>query len=303
MIIPPTLRQGDCIGIFAPSGPIRDQAKVESGIRVLHGMGFRTKQLPCQDADCDYLAADDQTRADMFHALLADDDVSALMALRGGYGCLRIMGVIDFDLIESYPKFIIGFSDLSILLNAINSRAGILTIHGPVLTSLDHTDNESCQSLFSLLTEGLPQYFPADDIAVLHPGIAEGVLRGGNLATLVHLLGTPWEIPWNGTVLLLEDTAETMYRVDRMLTQLYLSGKLQQLAGIILGSFDTGDNSDSNRLLEEKVWQRTLELTEKMDYPVWANFPVGHLEKNNALPLGADVIMDSSSTRLLIKTM
>ncbi len=298
MILPPTINQGDCVGIFSPSGPVRDQAKVETGIQILQEMGFQAKQFSCPETDCDYLAADDQLRADIFHTMLADKDVNALMALRGGYGCLRIMDMIDFNQIRTHPKFIIGFSDVSVLLNAISKQADIVTIHGPVLTSLGYSDEESIQSLVSLLTEGLPQYFQADDITILNSGQCEGILRGGNLTTLTHLLGTPWEIPWEKTVLFLEDTGETMYRVDRMLTQLYHCGKFHQLAGILLGSFDTGDNPEENSLLQEQVWQRVMELTENMEYPVWGNFPAGHLQKNHAFPLGVNVIMDSVSARL-----
>jgi muramoyltetrapeptide carboxypeptidase len=297
------MTHGDCIGIFAPSGPVRDQAKVEAGILILQELGFRTKQFLCPDTGCDYLAANDEIRADTFHSMLADDDVGALMALRGGYGCMRIMKMIDFDQIKSCPKYVVGFSDLSVLLNAIPHQTDVVTIHGPVLTSLAGSDDESINSLFSLLTDGMPQYFPADDITLLRPGTTQGVLRGGNLTTLIHLIGTPWEITWNKSVLLLEDTGEPMYRIDRMLTQLYYSGRLAQLSGIILGSFDSGEDTGKNKILKEQVWERVLELTENMDYPVWGDFPVGHQSKNHALPLGINVIMESKGTRLSVSTM
>jgi muramoyltetrapeptide carboxypeptidase len=301
MILPPPLRPGDCIGIFSPSGPVRDQAKVDAGIRVLHEMGFQTKQAPCRGTGCDYLAADDQARADTFHALLADDEVHALIALRGGFGCLRMLELIDFGMVESCRKYIIGFSDVSVLLNVISLRTGLVTLHGPVLTSLAGTDRQAVVSLLSLLTGGLPDHFSGGAMRVLRPGKGAGVLRGGNLTSLVHLLGTPWEIPASGSVLLLEDTGETMYRLDRMLTQLYHAGKFHTLSGIVLGSFDAGDNPDKNRLLQEQVWKRVLDLTRDMDYPVWGNYPVGHGKKNRPLPLGADVVMDSSSAGLRLQ--
>lgn len=303
MTLPPTLQPGDCIGIFSPSGPIRDQEKVEAGIRILQELGFQVKLFSCPAVECNYLAADDRARADSFHSMLADDAVHALMALRGGYGCLRIMKMIDFDQIRLSPKYIVGFSDVTILLNAVLDQTGVMTIHGPVLTSLAGSSDESIHSLYSLLTEGIPQYISVDDVSLLRSGTTSGTLRGGNLTTLMHLIGTPWEINWNKTILLIEDTGESMYRIDRMLTQLSCSGKLDQLSGILLGSFDRGDISDKNRVLQEQVWQRVLELTLNMDYPVWGDVPAGHGKKNNALPLGADVIMDSRSARLVIKTL
>lgn len=300
MIIPAKLHSGDCIGIFSPAGPIRDHIKVESGIRLLQKMGFRVKLFQCPVPGEGYLAAGDRRRADEFHSMLADEEVNALMALRGGYGCLRIAEMLDYELIRARRKFIIGFSDISILLNTINSRAGIATVHGPVLTSLAATDKASTGSLLSLLTAGLPEQIAADNIVVLRSGDATGILRGGNLATLVHLLGTPWEIPWTNTLLLLEDTEEPMYKIDRMLTQLYHSGKLKELSGIILGSFDTGDDPEENNRLQEQVWQRVVELTEGSPCPVWGNFPAGHRCRNHAVPLGVEMSMDSSSVRLLL---
>jgi len=300
MIIPAKLHPGSCIGIFSPAGPVRDHAKVESGIRLLREMGFRIKLFPHPEPEAEYLAADDRRRVDEFHSMLADDDVNALMALRGGYGCLRITEMLNYELIKARKKFIIGFSDISILLNTISSRAHIATVHGPVLTSLAATDKTSTMSLLSLLKEGLPAQITADNIVILRAGDATGILRGGNLATLVHLLGTPWEIPWNNTLLLLEDTGEPMYKIDRMLTQLYHSGKLEKLSGIILGSFDTGDDTDENNRLQKLVWQRVMELTEGSPCPVWGNFPAGHRERNLAVPLGVEMFMDSGSAKLLL---
>ncbi|MDW7771899.1 MAG: LD-carboxypeptidase [Desulfobulbaceae bacterium] len=301
MIIPAKLQAGDCIGVFSPAGPVRDRAKAEAGIRILREMGFRVKLNGGAGSGNGYLAADDQSRVDEFHTMLRDEEVKAMIALRGGYGCLRIADLLDYRLVETCRKFIIGFSDVSIMLNLISRRAGIVAVHGPVLTSLANTEKTSLHSLRSLLVDGLPPAIAPDDIVILRPGAARGILRGGNLATIVHLLGTPWEFPWTDTLLLLEDTGEPMYKIDRMLTQLHYSGRLAGLAGIILGGFDTGDDPGENRKLQEQVWQRVVELTADQGYPVWGNFPVGHREKNLALPLGLEISMDSSSRRLVLE--
>lgn len=293
MIIPDRLHAGDCLGVFSPSGPVRDREKVDAGIHLLQKMGFRIKLGLFAGPDEGYLAAGDRKRIEEFHGMLLDDEVSALMALRGGYGCLRIAGRLDYGIIRSCRKMIIGFSDVSILLNTVSGRTGMVTVHGPVLTSLAHTDSRSLDALKSLLVNGLPSSLAPEETVVLRPGDSRGVLRGGNLATLVHLLGTPWEIPWKGTLLLLEDTGEPMYRIDRMLTQLHYSGSLDHLAGIILGGFDLGADPVENAKLQEQVWERVLELTADRDYPVWGNFPVGHREKNIAVPLGLAMRMES----------
>lgn len=300
MIIPARLQAGDCIGIFSPAGPVRDQAKVDGGILRLQNMGFRVKQFQPSETGNGYLAADDNCRLDEFHTLLGDKDVHALMALRGGYGCLRIADRIDYEQVHASGKFIMGFSDITILLNAVNSRAGLAAIHGPVLTTLATSDQSSVDALFSLLTSGLPTRIGTDEAVILRSGDAQGVLRGGNLTTLVHLLGTPWDISWTGSLLLLEDTGEPMYKIDRMLTQLFHSGKLDEVAGVILGDFDAGDDPDEDSILQEQLWQRVLELTESSSCPVWGNFPVGHRDRNLAVPLGVEMSMDSSELRLIL---
>jgi len=300
MIIPATLKAGDCIGIFSPSGPVRDAAKVEAGLSLLDTLGFRVKMSPPPSVETGYLAADDHHRLTELHTLLLDDQVKALLALRGGYGCLRIAHALDYTLFSRARKFIIGFSDVSILLNTISSRTDIVTVHGPVLTSLAAADGPSVSSLRSLLTEGLPEYIAPHGTVILRSGDARGILRGGNLASLVHLIGTPWDIPWEKTLLLLEDTGEPMYKIDRMLTQLFYSGRLDKLSGIILGSFD-GGGKNGDTAQQEQVWQRVMEVTVSSGCPVWGNFPVGHLERNIAVPLGVEMSMESRTGCLVLQ--
>jgi muramoyltetrapeptide carboxypeptidase len=293
-IIPPPLRRGDCIGLFSPAGPVRDKNRVAAGIRLLHELGFRTRQLRSTKGSLDYLAADDLTRVDEFHTLWADDDIRALMAVRGGYGCLRIIDNLDFALLRSRPKLLIGFSDVTVLLNTISDRTGLVTVHGPVVSSLIDCDRESLQAFSSLLSGDLHEYRFPRQAEVLRPGKASGILRGGNLATLVHMLGTPWDTSWDRALLFLEDTGEPMYKIDRMLTQLNLGGRLNNLAGLILGTFDCRDAAD-RKLLQEQVWTRILELIAHTGYPVLGGFPAGHLETNHPLPIGAAATLDTGS--------
>lgn len=267
---------------------------------MLRKMGFqvRSAATALNTGGNEYLAADDRRRCEEFHALLADPEVDALLAMRGGYGCLRIAALIDYDLVRASRKCIIGFSDISVLLNAVNSRSGLVSIHGPVLTTLARTDRAGIAALESMLRQGPPPVIAATGAVVLRPGTGRGILRGGNLATLTHLLGTPWEIEWKDALLLLEDTGEPMYKIDRMLTQLQYSGRLNRLAGILLGEFDPGDGGAADTGLQEQVWRRVLEVTTDRSCPVWGNFPAGHREMNLPLPLGHAMIMDSGSLSL-----
>jgi muramoyltetrapeptide carboxypeptidase len=296
--IPPFLKRGGCIGLFSPAGPVRDQDRLQKGTAILRELGFTVRQSAPARQSHDYLSADDRFRADEFQALIIDEQVDALMAVRGGYGCQRLIPLLDLELVRAHPKLIIGFSDLTVLLNAIAGRARVMTVHGPVVTSLGDCDRESILAFGNLLGGRVHSYPAPGGLEVLRSGTADGTLLGGNLATLVHLLATPWEIDWRGALLFLEDTGEPMYRIDRMLTQLHQCGRLEKLAGLILGTFDLGPDSSENLRLQEQIWHRVLELTDRAGYPVWGGFPAGHRQSNFPLLLGARATMDSGAGEL-----
>ncbi len=298
-LLPPPIKPGDCIGLFSPAGPVRDQERFDAGLQLLHELGFRTKQYHEISRAHDYLAADDIARAEEFHTMWADPEVHAMMAVRGGYGCLRMMPYLDLSLFRQNPKRVIGFSDLTVLLNTLVDRSGIISLHGPVLTSLVDSDTVSVDSFVLQLTGKIKEDTTMEGIEILRGGTATGIIRGGNLTTIAHLLGTPWEIPCKNTLLLLEETGEPMYKIDRILTQLYISGRLNHLSGLMLGTFDCGMDRNTDQYLQGDVWKRVLELTAQTDYPVWGNFPVGHLTTNHTFPLGATATMDSSAGLLI----
>lgn len=301
IILPPAIKQGDCIGLFSPAGPVVDQERFEAGLRLLHELGFSTRQYttaPCTSQQ--YLAAEDSARAEEFHNMWTDPEVHAMMAVRGGYGCLRMMPFLDLDRLRENPKLVIGFSDLTVLLNTLADRTGIVALHGPVLTSLDSSDPDSVTSFIGQLTGDIKADKIFHGLEILRNGSATGTIRGGNLTTIAHLLGTPWEIPFKNTLLLLEDTGEPLYKIDRILTQLFVSGRLEQLSGLILGTFDCGTYEDVNLKLQEDVWKRVLELTSLMNFPVWGNFPAGHLKRNQTVPLGVTATMNSSTDSITV---
>lgn len=294
---PPWLRRGDAIGLFCPAGPVRDPSSLQAGINRIQDLGFVVKlRGPVVPVD-GYLAASDTQRAANLHALWSDEEIKAILAVRGGFGCLRLVELLDWELFRRHPKWLIGFSDVTILLQGLRERANLVSIHGPVAGSLMRSDEASQVSLFSLLTGDCEERLKIKGLEILRGGNSRGQLIGGNLTTLVHLLATPWDSAWEGKILLLEDTNEPLYRLDRMLTQLALSDKLERLAGMILGDFDQGGDTLANLRLQEALWSRVMELVGP-GYPVWGGFPVGHRQRNLALPLGMEIEMDSAAGQL-----
>lgn len=301
--LPPPLHAGDTIGLFCPAGPIRKMEHVEAGISCLKEMGFQIAlagELEILNDKEGYLAASDTIRADHFHALWLDDNIKALMAIRGGYGCLRLLNHLDFRGIRNHPKLLIGFSDLTALLAANYTRTGLIGLHGPVVSSLTKTDSSSQERLYSVLTGSYLPFHVEDSAQVLREGTGKGRIIAGNLTTIVHLIGTPWEPAFDGSILVIEDTGEPMYKIDRLLTHLSLCGRLERLSGLILGSFDTGSTGNTVSLLRQELYQRVIELTDKHGYPVWADFPIGHLEQNQAIPYGMGATMDSRDCTLIL---
>jgi len=289
-LLPARLRKGDLVGIAAPSGPIN--ADIAAGIRMLQDAGLKT--IVSQDINRrqDYLAGCDSRRIEELHELFSNPQVKAIWAARGGFGCARLLANIDYQLIKQNPKILIGFSDLTLLLNTIQSKTGVVTFHGPVLSTIMRDGPTALKNCLTTLSQPRLADAKIKGLEILRPGQATGSLVGGNLTSLVSLLATPYEPGWQEALLLLEDVNEPSYKIDRMLTQLKLAGRLDQIGGVILGDFL--DNTLNSLGDIELIWQRVLELTADK-VPVWANFPVGHGPKNLTWPIGSRVLMDSYS--------
>ncbi len=300
---PPSLQAGDCIGIIAPGGQIHDLSPLEQGVAILKEMGFEVR-LPRQLwPGTGYLADSDANRALEFHRMWADPEISAIMALRGGFGCLRLLPFLDRDelLRQKEKKLLIGFSDISILHQALFQLNNMISLHGPMLTTLSTSSRESIERLYASLTGKWNVPVQDKKIEILRGGDpVSGTLIGGNLSSLISLLATPLDLDWSNSILFLEDIGEPLYRLDRMLTQLAQCGKLGQPKGIILGDFSLSldqDRLESIRFHEE-IWTRMLELTEATQIPLWGNFPIGHGADNLPLPHGATAAMDSRHAQL-----
>jgi len=294
-LYPPLLKKGDTIGLAAPAGPIREDV-LRQGLQLLRDCGVkRVKHAPDICRRDNYLAGSDHRRLEELHDLWDDDEVKAILAVRGGYGCARLLNQLDFDLIRRKPKIFVGFSDLTILINVIHHRTGLVTFHGPMLSTLARDGRPALESMLNELSVHAQANVKIKGLEILRPGQAQGPLIGGNLTCLAQLLATPYEPAWAGAILLLEDINEPAYRVDRLLTQLSLSGRLDLVAGVILGDFLDSDSHSISDL--DLVWQRTVEPTPG-HVPVWGNFPVGHGCRNLILPVGRTVKMDSGAGTL-----
>ena len=287
LLVPRALVKGDLIGVAAPAGPFSEE-RFRQGLDRLEELGFRVRTPGLIFQQDQYLAGPDENRALTLNRLLADPEVKAVMAARGGYGSMRILDRLHLETVRAHPKIIIGFSDITALLLGLVKKTGLVCFHGPVVTSLAEADQETIRHLEKILT-GQPVFpLPLDRERILKPGRAAGPLLGGNLTLLVHLLATGWKPDLGGAILFLEDIGEAPYRLDRLLTTLKMSGVLDRCAGILLGHFKGCGTDEEVRA----VLSRTLD---DFSGPVATGFPVGHGLTNLTLPLGPQAVLDTES--------
>ena len=249
-IKPKRLEPGQTIGVVAPAYTIDEDDRIQAGVETVELLGFRVKPGQHLFRRHGYFAGTDQERAADLNAMFADPEVAGIICLRGGYGASRTLPYLDFELIRRNPKPLIGYSDITTLLNPIQRLTGLVTFHGPIAaqTYTPYTlasfgkfcrprSADSCSPNRRRSRPGPGGSSDRTGRATLVPGVARGRLVGGNLTLLAHLAGTPYAPDYAGAILFLEDVKESIYRIDRMLTQLWLAGSLQQVAGIVFGKF------------------------------------------------------------------
>jgi len=293
VIKPPALCPGDTIGIAAPASPF-DREAFEQGVEVLQAMGFNVKIPDNLFKREGYLAGSDAERAALLMDLFCDGEVRAVLCARGGFGSMRLLPFLDFEAMGNHPKILVGFSDVTALLVSLYRKCGLVTFHGPMMTTLAKGSQATSDALMAAITAHSPLVLTPSRPVVLNPGHAAGPVIGGNLSTLSHLMGTPFELVLEGHLLFLEERGEAPYRIDRMLSQLHLGGRLDRVAGVILGSFE-----DCGAL--EEVYGIVKGVFQNRPVPVLAGFDIGHGEDNVTLPLGlwADLDTEDSDLRFL----
>jgi len=289
-IKPKRLRPGDPIGIVAPASHF-DSDLFSRGLTVLEGMGFRPVVTESLFERHGYFAGTDAHRAEQVNRLFADPEIKAVLCARGGFGAMRLLSLLDFERIRRNPKALVGFSDISALHAAINSTCGLVTFHGPTVTTLAKASKATRDSFYAAIAgEGVSDV-RAEKGVLLKPGTASGPLAGGNLTTLCHLVGTPYQTSFSGSIALFEDVDEAPYRIDRMLAQMKMAGSFDGIAGIALGSFRRCGRIES-------IYEVFSDAFKEDAIPILAGFPFGHHRKNLTVPLGVAVTLDADRKML-----
>ncbi|SCL86869.1 S66 peptidase family protein [Sporanaerobacter sp. PP17-6a] len=305
MIKPKALKVGDTIGVISPSGPT-SRENVEKAHDVLMKMGFKVKMGKSVYEHYGYLSGRDEIRAEDINNMFSDDEIDAIICMRGGYGASRILDMIEYDKIRNNPKIFVGYSDITLLHIVFNQICGLVTFHGPMVSSdmIENFSDFSRKSLFNFISEKNPEKKiknPGDEkIETFSMGVCEGEITGGNLSLITATLGTPYEINTKGKILFLEDVNEEPYSIDKMLTQLKLSGKFSDAAGLILGDWNNctpKSHEYSNSLTLEQIFEDIIKPLKK---PVIKNLKSGHCKPKITIPFGVKARLDASKGELYI---
>jgi len=303
IIKPERLKQGDTIMIVAPAGVEYSNLRLKLSIESLEALGLNVKVAEHTMDRFGYFPAEDKVRAAEMNAAFADTSVKAIIALKGGWGAARTLPYIDYDLIAENPKILIGYSDITALLNAINLKTGLVTFHGPTAGSA--WSSFSAQNVLEILFEGAAQHMEnpqkkGDFLTVrknrtqtIVPGTAEGRLVGGNLSVLTAVQGTPYFPNIKDKILMIEEIGENIYRVDRMLTQLALGGHLKESAGIVFGGMTDVDSDGGYG--DFSLMDILEQHCTKAGKPAFTGAMFGHIPEKRTMPVGCKVKIDANS--------
>ena len=309
-LYPSPLFPGATVGIITPSSAI-GRTEFEKSLSNIKAMGLQVRLTENLRVKKGFLAGTDEQRLADLHAMFSNPEIDAILCARGGYGSQRLLDRIDYTLIQKNPKIFIGYSDITALHLAIHQQTGLVTFHGPNAGSTYSAFTQAAYTQLLFKNE-TPYIIQANnelldekyqDLAyTISPGKAKGPLIGGNLTLISTLMGTPYQADFKGKIVFLEDIGEAPYRIDRMLTQLLLSGTLEQAAGIVLGIFndcevDTEDTDFIDTLSLKEVLSERLG---GLGIPVMYGLPFGHISDNAVIPYGIEAKMDTEDYSLTI---
>jgi muramoyltetrapeptide carboxypeptidase len=303
LIKPKALKLGDTIGIIAPASPTINE-NIKAAEDTLIEMGFKVKLGKSPYERYGYLSGTDSTRANDINKMFIDEEIKAIICVRGGYGTPRILDLLDYDAIKNNPKIFVGYSDITALHIAFTQKCNLVTYHGPMLSSdiIKDFSEFSKDKLFKTLMNPEPlgkiSNPVGEEIVTINGGIAEGTIIGGNLSLIVATIGTPYEIDVKGKLLFIEEIGEEPYKIDRMLNQLRLSGKLEDASGIILGDFN---NCESGKHEENLTLSQVIDDHIKpLKKPTIYNLQAGHCDPMVTLPFGVMARLDADKGELTI---
>lgn len=299
---PNRLHTGDTVAVIAPASP-PNQKNLERGIEFLKGLGLKVKIGKSVGKTYGYLAGSDQERLDDLHTMFLDTEVKAIFCACGGYGTARLAANIDYEIIKANPKIFWGYSDITFLHTSIRQETGLITFHGPMLGSdigKEDTHTYSKQGFQQLFKPSEVSYSERySPLETLVEGVAEGELVGGNLSLIVSTLGTPLEIDMKGKILFIEDVNEEPRSVDRMLNQLQMAGKLDEINGIVIGDFcDCTPQRELSLTLEEVINHYVLSANK----PTLKGFKIGHCNPHISIPLGVNAVLNTSNKSLIVES-
>jgi muramoyltetrapeptide carboxypeptidase len=313
IIKPRRLQKGDTVGIVAPATPKNEDEEVRAAIETLESLGFRVKEGAHLYDRNGYLAGVDRDRSADLNAMFADEQVDGIIALCGGYGSPRLLPYLDYGMIQANPKVLLGYSDITALLNGIYHKTGLVTFHGPMASqtftpyTLAEFKKVVMQGASDVLL-GAPPLFEAREgvaervnrVTRLMSGKLQGRLAGGNLSLMATLCGTPYLPDFTGTILFLEDVDEATYRIDRMLTQLWLTGGLAKCAGLVFGKF-TGCTTSASWAKQLTVEEVLTSRCQELGIPALRGLMIGHVDDQTTLPLGclAELDVEAGTLKML----
>ncbi len=301
MIIPPYLKKGDTIGIVCPSGYMPLE-RAQTCIDTLQQWGYKVKIGKTLGNQFNYFSGTDKERLADLQAMLDDKNVHAILCGRGGYGLSRIVDDIDFRHFKKHPKWIIGYSDITLLHAHLYSKLKTASIHSPMAAAFNDggAKNEFVLSL-KKLSEGKHASYTTPAHILNRNGVAEGELVGGNLSMLINIIGSVSDLKTKNKILFLEDVGEYIYSVDRMMMQLKRAGKLEALAGLIIGGFT--DMKDTMIPFGQNVYDAIYDKVKEYNYPVCFDFPVSHSDRNYALKVGVKHELTIRKSKITLKEL
>jgi len=280
-ITPPYLKKGDRIAITCPAKKL--PRPMDDAVKLLQNWGLEVVLGETVNASFHQFAGDDDLRARDLQKFINDDNIKAIIAARGGYGTVRMIDKVDFGNLKLHPKWIVGFSDITVLHSHVFANLQLQSIHGQMPVNITDASASSLETLRRALF-GEEIVYDYHSLEENRAGDAEGTLVGGNLSLLVSVLNSVSDFSYDNKILFIEDVGEYYYSVDRMLHTLKRAGKLDKLAGLIVGGFT--DMKDNDIPFGQTIQQIVMNLVKEYNYPVGFNFPAGHVPDNNALILG-----------------
>lgn len=301
-IKPPRLQPGSTVALLAPASNVVEDDQIVAAREMLASLGFRVRLGAHLFKRHGYFAGTDEQRAADVNQAFRDQEVEGIFCMRGGYGCPRILPLLDYQAIRENPKFLMGYSDITALLTAVHAQTGLITFHGP---HPDHDFSETLvRQLRAMVFDGVPDLRLGEPplfegragkvprqfrLSRLFPGTVEGRLLGGNLSLICKLVGTPFEPEWADRIAFFEDVNESPRRIDGMLTHLRLAGRLQRCAGLVLGQFTDAEPDTYNTLSPDQVFR---ELLTDLGKPVLRGLAIGHVPEQGIVPIGARARLD-----------